>query len=97
MIIANPIFDITFKMLLQDNESAKFLIGTILDCEVVSLVESTKERAFISEETGQLSLFLMDFSAIIKTKDGEEKKVLIELQKSQHYIDIIRFRKYLGS
>jgi len=97
MIIANPIYDTTFKMLMQDNESAKFLVGTILDCEVISLVESTKERTFFHEDSSRVTPFLMDFAATIRTEDGETKKVLIELQKSQHYIDIARFRKYLGS
>lgn len=39
----------------------------------------------------------MDFKAVVKTASGEHKKLLIELQKSNHPFDIMRFRQYLGS
>ena len=40
MIIANPLYGVTFKRLLENNGVAKFFIGTILDCEIVSLVHN---------------------------------------------------------
>jgi DNA repair exonuclease SbcCD ATPase subunit len=43
-----------------------------------------------------LSVIRLDFKAIIKTKSGKYKKVLIEMQKGKHSFDIVRFRKYLG-
>lgn len=43
-----------------------------------------------------MKVLRLDFKAIIKTKTGERKAVLIELQKGKHLIDIMRFRRYLG-
>ncbi|MCP4402531.1 MAG: hypothetical protein GY801_35150 [bacterium] len=39
MHIANPIYDVVFKYLLEDNEIAKLLISTIISEEVVELVD----------------------------------------------------------
>jgi len=44
MIIANPIYDVIFKRLLENDRVAKFLIGTILDCKVISLTPTVIER-----------------------------------------------------
>ena len=44
MIIANPIYDETFKRILENDRAAKFLIGTILDCEVLSLKPTTRDH-----------------------------------------------------
>ena len=97
MIIANPIYDVTFKRLLENDRAAKFLISTILDCEVISLEPAIQEHTYKDEETGKISLFRMDFAATIKTKDEGERRVIIELQKALLLGDIYRFRKYLGS
>jgi DNA repair exonuclease SbcCD ATPase subunit len=43
-----------------------------------------------------ISVFRLDFVATIKTKEGDLKKVLIEIQKAKNAIDLIRFRNYLG-
>ena len=96
MIIANPLYDVTFKRLLSDNQIAKILIGTIIDCEILSLEPSTIERTYEDNEKGSISLLLMDFAAIIEAKKEGKKKVLIELQKAIHQGDIMRFRRYLG-
>jgi len=39
----------------------------------------------------------MDFAATIKNTIGEEKRVLIEMQKAKHLADVTRFREYLGT
>jgi hypothetical protein len=44
MIIANPLFDLSFKRILENNREAKYLMSTILGCEVVSLIPSITER-----------------------------------------------------
>ena len=43
-----------------------------------------------------LRLMRLDFVATIKNKKGENKKVLIEMQKALNILDIVRFRDYLG-
>jgi hypothetical protein len=83
MIIANPIYDVTFKRLLENDRTAKFLIGTILDCKVVSLEPAVTEHTKYDKKTGELTLFRMDFAATIKNEAGEEKRVIIEMQKAR--------------
>jgi hypothetical protein len=51
VIIANPIYDVTFKRLLENDRAAKFFIGAILGCEVLSLVPMTQEQTVRLEET----------------------------------------------
>jgi hypothetical protein len=97
MIIANPIYDVTFKRLLENDRTAKFLIGTILDCKVVSLEPAVIERTKYDRKNGALTLFRMDFAATIKNEAGEDKRVIIEMQKAKHLADVNRFREYLGS
>jgi len=97
MIIANPIYDVTFKRLLENDRAAKFFVGTILDCEVISLAPAIQEHTYKNEENSKITLFRMDFAATIKTKDEGEKRVIIELQKALHLGDVYRFRRYLGT
>jgi len=97
MIIANPIYDVIFKRLLENDRVAKFLIGTILDCKVISLTPTVIERTKHDKGNGVLTLFRMDFAATIKKETGEEKRVFIEMQKAKHLADITRFREYLGT
>ena len=96
MIIANPIYDVTFKRLLENDRAAKFFIGTILDCEVISLEPTVQERTMQNRETREISLFRMDFAATIETKEEGKKRVIIEMQKALHFGDIYRFKNYLG-
>ena len=96
MIIANPIYDTAFKRLLENDKVAKFLIGTILDCKVLTLEPKIQERTKFDKETGKLTLYRKDFTATIKTEEGE-KTVVIELQKAKTIDDVYRFREYLGS
>lgn len=95
MIIANPIYDVVFKYLLEDVEIARELLSTILGEEVLSLEVKPQETA--TEKTGGgISILRFDFKAIIKKKNGEQNKVLIELQKAKKAFDVMRFRRYLG-
>ena len=95
MIIANPIYDVVFKYLLEDVEIARELMSTILGEEVLSLEVKPQETA--TEKTGGgISILRFDFKAIIKKKNGEQNKVLIELQKAKKAFDVMRFRRYLG-
>ena len=95
MIIANPIYDTAFKRLLENDKVAKFLIGTILDCKVLTLESKIQERTKFDNDTGKLTLYRKDFTATIKTPEGE-KTVIIELQKAKVLDDVYRFREYLG-
>ncbi len=94
MQIANPIYDVAFKYLMEDSKVAKLLVSSIIGEEVVSLVLKPQEKTrFI--QRASLTVYRLDFSAKIKTPAGI-KNVLIEIQKAKFSTDIMRFRRYLG-
>jgi hypothetical protein len=95
MLIANPIYDVVFKYLLEDIEIARGLLSTILGEDIISLELKPQETAS-ENPAGSINILRFDFKAIIKTKTGTPKKVLIELQKAKQVFDVTRFRRYLG-
>jgi hypothetical protein len=110
MLIANPIYDTAFKRLMENQTIAKFFISTLIEQEVVSLEvkpqEYTHKRSALKKpkkksknieyEYAGLSVFRVDFVAVIKTAAGKQKKILVEVQKSWDKEDLMRFRQYLG-
>jgi hypothetical protein len=94
MIIANPIYDVVFKYLLEDVEIARELLSTILGEEVQSLEVKPQETA--TETSTDIHIMRFDFKAVIKKQNGEISKVLIELQKAKQAFNVTRFRRYLG-
>ena len=95
MVIANPIYDVVFKRLMEDNRIAKFFIGTLFE-QVIESVEVKPQEFTYTDELAGLAVFRLDFLATVKTETGELKKVLIEIQKAKNQIDLMRFRNYLG-
>ena len=95
MIIANPIYDIVFKYLLDDLEIARELLSAILGEEVVS-IEVKPQETTTENPASNINILRFDFKAIVKTESGELKKILIELQKAKQAFDVMRFRRYLG-
>ena len=95
MIIANPIYDIVFKRMMENERVAKFFIGTLLG-QIIETVEVKPQEFTYTDELAGLAVFRLDFIATVKTETGEQKKVLIEIQKAKNQIDLMRFRNYLG-
>jgi hypothetical protein len=97
MIYANPIYDTAFKGLIHDTEIAKVIIGTLLQTEIVDVKINTdkKMKPKIKGEKFPRSVEL-DFCATILDEFGEQKKILIEIQKTSNPEDILRFRQYLA-
>ncbi len=95
MIIANPIYDVVFKRLMENNKVAKFFIGTLLE-QTIETVEVKPQEFIYTDELAGLSVFRLDFIATIKTQSGGYTKLLIEIQKAKNQIDLMRFRNYLG-
>jgi hypothetical protein len=95
VIIANPIYDVVFKRMMENERVAKFFIGTLLE-QTIETVEVKPQEFTYTEELVGLALFRLDFIATIKTGAGEYKKVLIEIQKARNQIDLMRFRNYLA-
>jgi hypothetical protein len=97
MIIANPIYDIVFKYLMEDLDIAKGLLSLILDVEIEELTFKPQETASETEfGIIPIRIYRLDFAAVIKQSDGSLKKVLIELQKTKRNTNITRFRRYLA-
>jgi hypothetical protein len=98
MTIANPIYDIVFKYLMEDLDIAKGLLSTILEVEIMELIMQPQETISETPHDNMKSIrvYRIDFSAVIKLEDGQIKKVLIELQKTKRNTNAIRFRRYLA-
>jgi len=100
--IANPIYDVVFKYLMEDNAVAKLVVSSIIGEEVIELEpkpqEHTrdKDKEKITGEIPNLTVYRLDFSAKIKLSNGQYKVVVIEMQKAELPTDIMRFRRYLG-
>lgn len=95
MIIANPIYDVVFKRLMEDKRIAKFFIESLLDDNITEVQVKPQEFTYSDQLVG-LAVYRLDFIATIKTGNNEYKKVLIEIQKAKNPIDLMRFRNYLG-
>jgi hypothetical protein len=97
--IANPIYDVVFKYLMEDNTAAKLVVSSIIGEEVLELEpkpqERTREKVRINSSETSLTVYRLDFSAKIKIPSGH-KLIHIEMQKASFPTDIIRFRRYLG-
>ena len=111
MIIANPIYDTVFKRLMENRRIARFFVETLIGEQVEEIAmmpkeytcekKSKKKKQKIQDENEKeeveiLSVIRYDFVATIRNADGENKKVLIEIQKSSKPTDLMRFRTYLG-
>ncbi len=100
IVIPNPIYDVVFKYLMEDTESAKIIISTLineniktLSFEPLSHTENIKDP--VSEK--DIKLFHLDFTAVIEKPDGEEELIMIEIQKANHASDIFRFKRYISA
>jgi hypothetical protein len=112
MIIANPIYDTTFKKLMENERLAKFFIGTLLEQTIVSLEMNPQEFTYKLDDTKNIpsggkkkssvpdlrgfSFLRVDYIATILTETGEHKRILIEVQKAWEQDDLTRFRTYLA-
>lgn len=48
MKIANPIYDVIFKYLMEDIESAKSIISAIIGKEIIELISIPQESTFVA-------------------------------------------------
>jgi len=95
MLIANPIYDVVFKYLMDDKKIARLIISKIIGENIVHLDFQPQENV-VSIASKSVLVYRLDFAARIKTDDGTVKQVIIEIQKAKFPSDILRFRKYLG-
>jgi hypothetical protein len=102
--IANPIYDVVFKYLMEDNKVAKLFLSAVTGLDIRSLdflpqelvadKKKSQKKTFLTALN--LSIYRLDFSAKISEADGSEKVIIIEIQKSKFTHENMRFRKYLG-
>ena len=99
MRIANPIYDVVFKYLLDDEKVARLVLSALLGKEVLELQFRPTEvhHEATRPEGTQLLVLRLDFAATVRLEDGSHKLVLIEIQKARSAWDVQRFRRYLGS
>ncbi|CAK8724416.1 PD-(D/E)XK nuclease family transposase [Candidatus Electrothrix laxa] len=97
MRIANPIYDVVFKYLMEDRESAVLLLSEIIGEDIAELAFHPQEStAEIAGRNRCITVYRLDFAAKIRLKEGGYRKVIIEIQKAKFSTDIMRFRRYLG-
>ena len=94
MEVANPIYDVVFKFLMEDDRVARTILSALLKKEVTSVEVRPHEYSNTTKEP--VSMFRIDFAATIRQPDGSEQLTLIELQKSWVPSEVLRFRQYLG-
>ena len=94
--ILNPIYDIIFRYLMEDTESAKIIVAAILNQKIEHLEFNSTENTLKITENFGITVCRMDFKATLVLPDKTKKVILIEIQKSKFESDIVRFRKYLG-
>lgn len=93
--VANPIYDSVFKFLMEDERIARTILSALLKKDVLSVEIRRHEHTNTTRDS--ISMFRIDFAARIKDKDGKEKLILIELQKTWLETETLRFRQYLGA
>ena len=92
--IANPIFDIVFKYLMEDESIALTFLSALLKKEVISV--EMRRNEYSNQTRDNLSNFRIDFGARVRETDGAEQLILIELQKNWLETEIMRFRQYVS-
>lgn len=93
--IANPIYDIVFKYLMEDERIVKTLLSALLKKEVVEA--EVRKHEYTNGRRDKISMFRIDFGAKVREADGKVHLVLIELQKTWLETETLRFRQYLGA
>jgi hypothetical protein len=92
--VANPLYDVVFKYLMEDERIAKTILSALLQKQIVEVKMRRHEYSNISRDT--ISMFRVDFAATVRENNGEERLILIELQKTWLETETLRFRQYLA-
>jgi hypothetical protein len=105
MEIANPMYDVVFKYLMEDNAAAITFLSALTGMDIVSLTPLPQELVLDPPEVKnramkpfkrRLSLYRLDYTARISDREGRELIVIVEIQQERLYGQQMRFRKYLG-
>jgi len=94
MTIANPIYDVVFKYLMEDERIARTILSALLKEDIIKV--EVRPHEYSNDKTSPVSMFRIDFGATIRKPDGSEQLILIEVQKTWLPTETLRFRQYLG-
>jgi hypothetical protein len=94
MLVANPIYDIVFKYLMEDERIARTILSALLKQEVVEV--HMRNNEYNDKLSDNLSIYRIDFGATVIDDKGQRQTILIEVQKTWVETEVLRFRKYLG-
>ena len=95
MIVANPIYDVVFKYLMEDERIARTVLSALLQKEVLEV--HMRRNEYSNRSRDALSIFRIDFGATIHDDEGKRQTILIEIQKTQVDSELLRFRQYIGA
>ncbi|MDR2466241.1 MAG: hypothetical protein LBD35_02510 [Prevotellaceae bacterium] len=89
MYIANPIYDATFKFMMEDEDTAKAFISAIINEQIREL----KPAPPVEKANKTYAICQLDFLAKLDTAAGG-KTVKVEVLKTQFSTNIMWFRRY---
>ena len=92
--VANPIYDIVFKYLMEDERIARTILSALLKKDITHV--EIRPHEYANDKRDTLSVFRIDFGATVREDDGSEHLILIELQKTWLETETLRFRQYLS-
>ena len=92
--VANPIYDVVFKYLMEDKRIARIILSALLKEDIVEV--EMRPHEYVNDKRDSVSVLRIDFGARVRQTDGSEKLILIELQKTWLETETLRFRQYLG-
>ncbi len=95
MKIINPIYDLAFKHLMQEERFTKKMLSVILDTEIETVSLEQQESVY-EDRSMHTGLFQLDFKVTMKNEDGSLSTFLIELHKSKFPTDFEHFWNSMG-
>jgi hypothetical protein len=106
LVIANPIYDVVFKYLMDDPVVAATFLSTLTGIEIET-IEPLPQEMTIGQDPGgpvesstsklRISTYRLDYGAWVREKgQGRGRIIIIEVQLSTAFAESLRFRKYLS-
>ena len=92
--VANPIYDVVFKYLMEDKRIARTILSALLKEDIIEV--EMRPHEYVNDKRDSVSILRIDFGARVRQADGSEHLILIELQKTWLETETLRFRQYLG-
>jgi len=94
MVVANPIYDVVFKYLMEDKRIARTILSALLKEDIIEV--DMRPHEYVNDKRDSVSVLRIDFGARVRRGDGSEHLILIELQKTWLETETLRFRQYLS-